>query len=231
MCGRFVSKQSTDELAEHFDAVDQTDGEYRPDFNVAPTASVPTILVRHDDKVGRQLQLLRWGLVPSWAKDPSIGNRMINARMETVATKPAFRKAFAQRRCLIPADGFYEWEVIEGEKKKQPWFIHANDNDVLAFAGLYERWFDAERREMRTCTVITTSAADDLGKIHDRAPMLVTPENWDTWLDPQLTDTDELEPLLTAAVPGHLAAHKVGTAVGNVRNNTPDLMTPVDGLA
>lgn len=219
-----------------------------PDYNVAPTKEVYAVVERtpsaHDgeerdpqaDPV-RQLRVLRWGLVPSWAKDPAIGNRMINARMETVADKPAFRRAFASRRCLLPADGYFEWYETEtltarGKPAKQPFFIRPADGSTLAMAGLYEVWRDPTRddddpqRFRWTCTVITTDAADDLGRIHDRMPLMVEPERWGDWLDPR-TGKDALLDLLVPAAPGRLEAYPVSTAVGNVRNNGPQLVAPL----
>ena len=156
---------------------------------------------------------MRWGLVPFWAKDPSIGNRMINARMETVAEKPAYRQAFARRRCLLPADGFYEWYPTEertasGKPKKQPFYIHPADGSVMAMAGLYEIWRDPTRadddpeRFRWTCTVLTTTAEDAVGRIHDRMPLLVEPERRAAWLDPTRTDSDDLDRPAGAGDPG-----------------------------
>jgi putative SOS response-associated peptidase YedK len=190
----------------------------------------------------RQLRVLRWGLVPSWAKDPSIGSRMINARMETVAEKPAFRKAFATRRCLLPADGYFEWYPTEqrtaaGKPVKQPFFIRPRDGGVLAMAGLYEIWRDPTRddddpqRYRWTCTVLTTSAEDDLGLIHNRMPLLVEPERYAAWLDPGRGadggGAEALRALLVPAAPGRLEAYPVSTRVNSVRNNGPDLLDPL----
>ena len=234
MCGRYASSRRPDDLVEEFGIVEtRVEEPLPPDWNVAPTKDVYAVVQRDE----RQLRTLRWGLVPSWAKDPSIGNRMINARMETVAEKPAFRRAFAQRRCLLPADGYYEWYETEeltakGKPKKQPFFIRPKDGGVLAMAGLYEIWRDPTRAEddphrfRWTCTVITTDAADDLGRIHDRMPLMVEPDRWSTWLDPESPRDDLLE-LLVPAAPGRLEAYPVSAAVGNVRNNGPELVEPL----
>ncbi|GLW06314.1 DUF159 family protein [Microtetraspora sp. NBRC 13810] len=208
--------------------------ELRPDYNVAPTKKVYAVLSRvpkesGSDRAVRQLRVLRWGFVPSWAKDPSIGSRMINARMETVAEKPAYRKAFAARRCLLPADGYFEWYQVD-KKRKQPYYIHPADGGVMAMAGLYEFWRDRGRPDddpeawLVTCTVLTTQAEDELGRIHDRMPMLVEPDRWADWLDPHLTEPDRARALLVPASPDRLAAHPVSTAVNNVRNNGPELL-------
>jgi putative SOS response-associated peptidase YedK len=234
------------------------------DYNVAPTKEVYAVVERpvapegsadvtrrtgdeggaesaadaEDPQRERQLRVLRWGLVPFWAKDPAIGNRMINARMETVGEKPAFRQAFAKRRCLIPADGYYEWYPTEqktkaGKPLKQPFFIRPKDGSVLAMAGLYEIWRDPTRadddpqRFRWTCTVLTTSAEDDLGRIHDRMPLLVEPERYTAWLDPARNDAQGLRALLVPAAPGRLEAYPVSTEVNSVRNNGPELVEPI----
>lgn len=217
-----------------------------PDWNVAPTDQVYAVLERParsaaagEEPARRQLRTLSWGLVPSWAKGPSIGSRMINARAETAAEKPAFRKAFRARRCLLPADGYYEWYQTSatnaaGKAVKQPYFIRPRDGGVLAMAGLFEIWRDPDRSAddpdpfRWTCTVLTTEAEDDLGRIHDRMPLMVTRDRWDAWLDSSLTDVARVSPLLEPAAPGRLEAHPVSTAVGNVRNNGPHLVEPLD---
>lgn len=213
------------------------DKELGPDYNVAPTKNVYAVLSRvpkEAERAVRQLRVVKWGLVPAWAKDPSVGSRMINARIETVAEKPSYRQAFAKRRCLLPADGYFEWMPVEGDKKKkQPYFIHPADGGVLAMAGLYEFWKDPGREDddplkwLVTCTVITTDAEDDLGRIHDRMPMMIEPERWAEWLDPKLTDTKLASGLLVPAQPGRLTADPVSTDVNNVRNNGPDLIKPL----
>ena len=186
----------------------------------------------------RQLRVLSWGLVPFWAKDPKIGNKMINARMETVHEKPAFRRPFASRRCLLPADGYFEWYPTEqktkaGKPVKQPFFIRPADGGVLAMAGLYEIWRDPTRDEddpqrfTWTCTVLTTTAEDAVGHIHDRMPLLVEPERYAAWLDPTSGSAEDLKGLLVPAAPGRLEAFPVSTQVNNVRNNGPELLDPV----
>jgi len=185
----------------------------------------------------RELRVVRWGLVPSWAKDISIGSRLINARAETVATKPAFRRAFARHRCLLPADGFYEWEKSGDPKHpaKQPYFIHREDGGVLAFAGLYELWRDKGRPDddpgawLWTATIITTQAEDEVGRIHDRMPMVIDPAHWADWLDPTATSADALHELLTPAASAHLASYPVSTEVNSVRHNGPGLIKPMEG--
>ena len=244
MCGRYASSRRPEDLVEEFE-IDRSEVKesLAPDYNVAPTKEVYAVVERppssdKDRPPQRQLRVLTWGLVPSWAKDPSIGNKMINARMETVTEKPAFRKAFASRRCLLPADGYYEWYATEqrtkaGKPLKQPFFIHPRDGSVMAMAGLYEIWRDPTRddddpqRFRWTCTVLTTSAEDDLGHIHDRMPLLVERERYGAWLDPTRSDPEVLTELLVPAAPGRLEAYPVSTMVNSVKNNGPDLLEPL----
>lgn len=243
MCGRYASSRRPEDLVEEFE-IDQPvlETALEADYNVAPTKDVYAVLERpakgeERPAPERQLRVLRWGLVPSWAKDPSIGNRMINARVETVAEKPAYKKAFAARRCLLPADGYFEWYPTEeltkgGKPRKQPFFIRPKDGGTLAMAGLYEIWRDPIRAEddphrfVWTCTVITTDAEDDLGHIHDRMPMMVERDRWAAWLDTTVTKADLLG-LLEPAAPGRLEAFPVSTLVSNVRNNGPELVEPL----
>jgi putative SOS response-associated peptidase YedK len=246
MCGRYASSRRPEDLIEEFEVVDdRVQKPLEPDFNVAPTKDVYAVVERPPSKESeeppqRQLRVFRWGLVPSWAKDPSIGNRMINARMETVAEKPAYKRAFAARRCLLPADGYFEWYPTSqltksGKPRKQPFFIRPQDGGVLAMAGLYEIWRDPTRepddagdpgRFLWTCTVLTTEAEDAVGHIHDRMPLTVDPERWSAWLDPG-TPKDSLLGLLVPAQQGNLEAYPVSVAVGNVRNNGPELVEPL----
>jgi putative SOS response-associated peptidase YedK len=254
MCGRYASSRRPEDLVEEFEIADNRVAEpLAADFNVAPTKPVYAVVERPPSRESgesesresresreppeRQLRVLTWGLVPSWAKDPAIGNRMINARMETVADKPAFRRAFAARRCLLPADGYFEWYPTDqvgkgGKPVKQPFFIRPVDRGVLAMAGLYEIWRDPAKadddpdRFRWTCTVITTQAEDAVGHIHDRMPLMVEPDRWGRWLDPRVSGGDLLD-LLVPAAPGRLEAYPVATLVNNVRNNGPELLEPL----
>jgi putative SOS response-associated peptidase YedK len=251
MCGRYASSRDPADLVVEFEIeagnVRESVQELPDNYNVAPTDPVIAVVERRNreqpDEVVRKLTTVKWGLVPSWAKDTSIGSRLINARMETVAEKPAFKKAFAVRRCLLPADGYYEWyeteQKLNGKPVKQPYFIRPADGGVLAMAGLYEIWRDKavedpEKDEawLWTCTVLTTTATDDLGRIHDRMPLLVEPERYDAWLDPLKSDPDELLELLVPAAPGRLEAYAVSKAVSSVKNNGPHLVQPLppDGV-
>lgn len=244
MCGRYASSRRPEDLIEEFRVdADRLDRRLPDDFNVAPTKPVYAIVERppsedREAEPERQLRVLTWGLIPSWAKDPTIGSRLINARMETVAEKPAFRRAFAARRCLLPADGYYEWYPTSqvgprGKPRKQPFFIRPRDHGILAMAGLYEIWRDPTRTEddperfRWTCTVLTTTAEDAVGHIHDRMPLMVEPQRWDAWLDPRGSSAGDVRELLVPAAPGRLEAYPVATLVNNVRNNGPELVAPL----
>ena len=244
MCGRYASSRRPEDLVEEFEVVTpRIAAPLEADYNVAPTKDVYAVMQRppsgaKQDPAQRQLRVLQWGLVPSWAKDPSIGNRMTNARAETVAEKPAYKRAFAVRRCLLPADGYFEWYATDelttsGKPRKQPFFIRPRDGGVLAMAGLYEIWRDTDRAEddpdrfRWTCTVLTTSAEDDLGHIHDRMPLMDAPDRWADWLDTDRTGGPDLLDLLEPAAPGRLEAFPVSTLVSNVRNNGPELVEPL----
>ncbi len=217
MCGRYASSRRPDDLVSWYDVEEPPEEVLEPSWNVAPTDPVYAVV---QSKEGvRQIRVLRWGLVPSWSKDAKGAARMINARMESVREKPAFRKAFVSRRCLVPADGYYEWKP-EGTEK-QPYYLTAPD--PLSMAGLYEHWKSPEGEWLSTCTIITTSAPDDLGEIHDRTPLLVPKQHWATWLDRSVADPGDL---LIPGTPGVLDAWPVGKAVGNVRNNGPELIQP-----
>jgi putative SOS response-associated peptidase YedK len=234
MCGRFVSSSQPDEIARYFGAEpSEALAEAAPtaNYNVAPTNEVIIVVESND---ARRLELARWGLVPSWAKDPGIGAKMINARSETLATKPAFKRVFERKRCIIPADGFYEWQVVPGQKRKQPMFIHRADGDRFAFAGLWELWRDPNdptAEPLRTCTIITGAANEAIAPIHDRMPVMLPPDAWSTWLDPEVRDLDVVGRLLVPAPASIIAVHPVSTAVNHVRNKDASLIDPVDPMA
>ena len=240
MCGRYASFREAQSLADEF-AVASIADDVRlmpPSWNVAPTHAVRMVVARPErladgspGQIERTLRSARWGLVPSWAKDPAIGATMINARAETVGTKPAFRRAFATRRALLPADGYYEWappDPTSGSRTKQPYFIHAADGAALALAGLYEFWRDAAKaqddptRWPVTAAIITTNAAGELARIHDRQPVILAREQWDAWLDPGLDGADAAA--LLGAPPPALELTAVSTAVNKVGSNGPDLI-------
>mgnify|MGYP001587732260 FL=1 len=231
MCGRVVTASGPEELSEYLGAdaiVDVLDG---PDHNVAPSRHLPLAWTSIGDGQGDGRRLLgtaRWGLVPSWAKDPAIGDRMFNARAETVADKPSFRAAFRRRRCLVAVDGFYEWgpgpTTPTGRPSRQPWFIHRADGHPLVLAGLWERRVD----EPRTCSIITVPANGDLSPVHHRMPAVLESDEWDAWLDADDPNRSELESLLAPAADGTLSRHPVDRRVNNARNKGAELMDLVE---
>jgi len=232
MCGRFVSASPPDEIARYFDAVEPEETVLEPSYNVAPTDDVYGV-VEHDGE--RVVEVFHWGLVPNWAKSPAVGSRMINARAETITSK--FKPAFTKRRCIVPATGFYEWKTVPGQKKKQPQFIHDPAGHPLAFAGLWEIWRDRDgtvtNKTLRgdalySCTIITTTANQDMAAVHDRMPVLLAPDSWATWLDPANGDLDALERLLVPAANGLIELYPVGSDVGNVANQGAHLMARVE---
>ncbi|QBI18701.1 SOS response-associated peptidase [Egibacter rhizosphaerae] len=227
MCGRFVAATDPDGLTRFLMIDERQAPDDEPNYNVAPTQSV-CAAAEHDDR--RHLVTFRWGLVPSWAKDPKIGNRMINARAESAAEKNAFKSSLRKRRCLIPADAFYEWQRRENGGKR-PYLIYRADEAPLTFAGLWSVWRDPNDPEgefLHTCTVLTTSANETMRELHDRMPVILEPASWDRWLDRDLTDPDGVRDLLAPADDRLLAMHPVSTEVNNPRNNHPGLLEPVD---
>jgi putative SOS response-associated peptidase YedK len=256
MCGRYSSIKAPADLADEFRAFDATDGVKVADFNVAPTKQVVAVVERHPrdaegtpdpDRVERTLRMLRWGLVPSWSKDPSGGARMINARSESAASKPAFRQAVKSRRCLLPADGWYEWQrgtPGSSTQHKQPYYTHYRDGSSIALAGLWEYWkpkddpngHDLMARDLTaqypdglvTAAVLTTAAVGPLAQVHDRMPLVLPPSAWDTWLDPDRSPDDDAVAALLAPASAELVARMelrpVSPLVNNVRNNGPELV-------
>jgi len=217
MCGRYVLSANPTTVQRAFDLEDIPD--LAPRYNIAPTQPIPIIT----DSAPKRLTLVQWGLVPSWSKDPSIGSRMFNARCETVAEKPSFRNAFKRRRCLVPADGFYEW--MKDGSKKRPFFIHLSDRDVFAFAGLWETWQGADGTELESCTIITTEPNALVRPLHNRMAVILHDTDYGTWLDPETPQPvllDMLQPYPAEA----MAAYEVSPAVGNYRNEGPELIEP-----
>lgn len=219
MCGRFTLFQPPEVLAEVFQLAKVPSWE--PQYNIAPSQSVLTVLTSARIGNQRRSQLLRWGLIPSWAKDPTIGARLINARAETVSEKPSFRSAFRQRRCLVIADGFYEWQRQEG--KKQPFYFRLQNGEPFAFAGLWERWEAPEGETIESCTILTTTASQLLYPIHDRMPVILNPKDYDLWLDP----VQKSEPLQQLLRPYSevITAYPVSTKVNKPTNNGSDCIT------
>lgn len=238
VCGRYAAAKDQAGLVEAFEVDRVLAAELPANYNVAPSTSVYVIRDDADDsRTHRELLTARWGLVPTWAKDPAIGARMINARLETAAEKPAYRQAFAKRRCLVPADGYYEWYTPTGDDApvgrsgkpvKQPFFIHRADGAPLAMAGLLSWWRASDADDWQlTMAILTTEAADGLRRIHDRMPVMVERDQWDRWLDPRRDGTDAVGPVLTSGAEDDLVAYPVSTAVNSVRNNGPELLLPI----
>jgi putative SOS response-associated peptidase YedK len=234
VCGRYASFRQAQDIADTF-AIEEVAPDVAllsPSWNIAPTTMVRIVVERADSATGeirRSLRAARWGLVPSWAKDPSIGNRMINARAETIAEKPAYRRALAARRCLVIADGYYEWQAAAaGRAAKQPFYIRPADGSLLAMAGLYEFWRDgasaAEAPWLVTTTIVTTAASGALAEIHDRRPAGLASEAWDPWLDPAV-GADEGARLLSGEGPAMIAI-PVSTAVNRAGIDGPELIAP-----
>jgi putative SOS response-associated peptidase YedK len=220
MCGRFVRTTPLPVLAELF--LFPEVAEQPPRYNIAPTQPVAAVRATGDPR-HRELAFLRWGLVPSWAEDPKIGYRLINARAETAADKPSFRSAFRQRRCLIPADGFYEWQ--KAGAKKQPYFIGMADGKPFAFAGLWDHW-EGDGQVIESCTILTTSANEAVRPLHERMPVILPPEHYDQWLDPRMTKPELLQPLLGPYPAEALKIYPVNPVVNNPRNDSPQCLEP-----
>lgn len=223
MCGRYLLRAKKKDIGKAF----EIDVENLPvirygRYNIAPSQDVPAIIF--SDSLGtRELRMFRWGLIPSWAKDASIGNRMINARAETIQEKPSFKKAFQSRRCLVLADGFYEWKTVG--KKKQPYLFTQKDDTVFAFAGIYEKWKSPEGDLIESCCIITTEANALVKDVHDRMPVILSsPDQWNSWLDPK---NRQAESLLRSLSPELMSAYPVSMAVNNPRNDSEDLIQKV----
>lgn len=224
MCGRFTQTVDIETLARRFGVQVPNADEWAtcaPRYNIAPTQSV--IIVRDDGQ--RVLRQMRWGLIPHWAKDPAIGNRMINARAETVADKPAFKSAFAKRRCLILADGFYEWQ--KRGTIKQPMRIVLKSREPFGFAGLWDRWVSPEAEEIYTCTIITTEANELLQPVHERMPVILPQSAEALWLDPKMTDPEKLLPLLKPYPSDEMEFYPVSRVVNSPANDTPECLVPI----
>ncbi len=218
MCGRYTLKTPLDVLAEYFD-LDDYPSSTLPSYNIAPTQEVAAVIEGDDE---RKLEVFRWGLIPSWAKDPAIGNKMINARAETVSEKPSFRSAF-KRRCLIVADGFYEWQKTDNGK--QPFYFKMRDSSPFAFAGLWETW-DKEGEGIRSCSIATTDANDLMNEIHHRMPVILHPENYRVWLDQGFEEKEALMDLLKPYPSEEMEAYRVSRRVNRPANNEPSVIEP-----
>ena len=244
VCGRYVSIQSDADLIAEFDAEDATGGGFDPaannGYNIAPTVAVRTVVNRRRRGVAgpsgppvRQLRVMTWGLVPSWAKERSIGNRQFNARAESLGSKPAFRRAYALRRCLVPADGWYEWQRAEdatGRPTKQPYFMTPSDGGLIAFAGLYEFWGEPGEL-LTTCAIVTTESRGVLAEVHDRMPLVLPRAAWERWLDPAEKDPSDLIQAWDEARGVHLELRPVSTEVNDSTHEGPQLIAPMPGPA
>lgn len=221
MCGRFALLTHAEALIERF-GVEEVIKRPEPRYNIAPSQNVTVVVQRET----RQLTEMHWGLIPFWAKDVSIGNRMINARAETVAEKPSFRSAFKKRRCLILADGFYEWQKVG--KIKVPTHIRLKSREPFAFAGLYEYWETKSGKMLESCTIVTTTPNDLMSPIHHRMPVILSPENESVWLDPKNENVSELLSMLRPYSPDQMEAYEVSDFVNSPRNQGPLCIKPVD---
>jgi putative SOS response-associated peptidase YedK len=226
MCGRFTLFSSPKDIRRFFD-VQPIPFDLQPSYNVAPTQEIP-VIIQHEG--GRHLKKRHWGLVPFWAKDSSIGSRMINARVETVNSKPAFRAALKLRRCLIPANGFYEWKGKAGSK--QPYYFHLSSGEPIAFAGLWEVWEDrnapAESATYKSCTIITTNASGSVKDVHDRMPLILKPEFYEEWLDPENKDAGKIEEVLKNGCVKEFMRYPVPKLVNRVGNNSKECIETTD---
>ena len=221
MCGRYFLILTLDDLIEIFGV--EKDGFLEPRYNIAPSQSIPAI---RQEETGRHLVMLRWGLIPPWAKDTKIGYRTINARSETVATLPSFRSAFRKHRCLIPALGYFEWDKQSGSR--QPYQIRRRDDQPMAFAGLWERWQNPQDQALiESCTILTTKANEEVSRIHDRMPVILEPPNFSLWLDPDEHRPEKLQPLLRPVDDGQLERQPVSTYVNSPRNEGEKCLEPV----
>lgn len=219
MCGRYSQRQSAEIIAQAFQ-VDNVPP-LKPRYNIAPTQSVPTIL-QLSTSTNRQLKMLHWGLIPSWAKDSKMGSKLINARAETVAEKPSFRSAFRQRRCLVLADGFYEWQQQE-DKQKQPFYFRMSDEHPFAFAGLWEHWEDKNTgKTIESCTLLTTEPNELMQSVHNRMPVILEPKNYDIWLDPEVKNPELLQPFLHPYPAEEMTSFPVSKAVNKPSNDTAE---------
>jgi putative SOS response-associated peptidase YedK len=225
MCGRYTLSTNAQVLADLFRLEEAL--ALPPRYNIAPTQDV-AIVRSETEGGGRRLSLAHWGLIPSWAKDRGLGARMINARADTAAEKPAFRAAFKSRRCLIPADGFFEWKAT-GERK-QPHYIRLQDAGPFAFAGLWERWAPADREPIESCTILTTEPNEVLRPIHDRMPVILPPAAWSLWLDPAVRERERLQPLLVPHPAAAMIAYPVGLGVNSARRDDPSCIEPLAGV-
>lgn len=225
MCGRYSQRQPAEVIAKAFE-VDNVPA-LEPRYNVAPTQSVPTVLQPSISK-NRQFKMMHWGLIPKWAKDSKIGSKLINARAETVAEKPAFKSAFRKRRCLVLTDGFYEWQQQENKKQKQPYYFFLKDGQPFAFAGLWEQWEDASGEVVNSCTLLTTDANELMRPVHNRMPVILHPKDYEPWLDSELKELEQLQPLLRPYSTQDMLAYPVSTVVNKPSNDNAECIKSIE---
>jgi putative SOS response-associated peptidase YedK len=222
MCGRFVLMTPGKELAEQFRCDEFAD--LGPRYNIAPTQLVAIVRFNRETR-RRECELLKWGLIPSWSEDPSIGPRLINARAESAGTKPAFRSAFKYRRCLVVADGFYEWKKLDN-KRKQPYLFRLSSGKPFAFAGLWERWSSPDGQVTESCAVLTTDSNDLLRSVHDRMPVILKPDDYTVWLDPEVKTPERLQSMLKPYPPDEMVGRSVSSTVNKADHEGPDCVEP-----
>jgi putative SOS response-associated peptidase YedK len=227
MCGRFTNKAKSKDIEKEFKVGRKNANLFEPRYNIAPSQMIDVVFEPESERI---LSQLKWGLIPHWAKDSDIGNRMINARAETLTEKPSFREAFKSRRCIIPASGFYEWQKT-GTGAKQPFYFYLKDKEVFGFAGLWETWIDKQSgEELETCTIITTEANEVLKPVHERMPVILKPESYDEWLDAKEKDTEKLQKFLVPYPAEEMDSHAVSKSVNVPDVDSAELIKPINSL-
>jgi putative SOS response-associated peptidase YedK len=222
MCGRFTLTVNPSELDKAFENFTFPKN-FAPRFNISPTQ--PVLAIPNDKK--NKADFFVWGLIPSWSKDPTIGNKLINARGETIAEKPSFRAGYKYKRCIIPVDGFYEWKANQNQKTKTPYFIHMKDRNPFAFAGLWDEWHSPDGDSIRTCTIITTEPNELMSSLHNRMPVILNPKDYDAWLDPTPQTDLNLLRLIQPYPTSKMTAHPVSTLVNKPSNDVPECVVPL----
>lgn len=227
MCGRFTNKAKSEQIEKEFKVGKLNPSLFQPRYNIAPSQMINVVLESDGNRIVEQL---KWGLVPLWTKESDIGNRMINARAETLVEKPSFREAFKSRRCIIPASGFYEWQKTSKEAK-QPFYFFLKDKEVFGFAGLWENWVDKQTGdELESCTIITTEANETVKQIHERMPIILKVENYEEWLDAKVKDTEKLQKFLVPYPADEMSSHPVSKSVNMPDVNSAELIEPLNSL-
>jgi putative SOS response-associated peptidase YedK len=227
MCGRFTNKAKPEQIKKEFKIGNKNPNLYQPRYNIAPSQMIEVVFEPENERI---LSPLKWGLVPHWAKDAEIGNRMINARAETLTEKPSFREAFKSRRCIIPASGFYEWQK-KSTGAKQPFYFYLKDKEVFGFAGLWEEWIDKQTGEaLETCTIITTEANEVLKPVHERMPVILKAEYYEQWLDAKETKTDRIQKMLVPYRGEEMTLHPVSRSINIAEANSPELIVPLNSF-